>query len=390
MDDIELVAAAQAGDGEAFMVLVRRYEGALVAAARQMTRSPEDAEDIAQEAVLQAYRSLPSLRERGKFRAWFFAILHRECINYLRTRHGEMLPLEECAELQAEPLSEEEGYLELLNRLPLDQREILIARYLYELSYEQMAEIFGSSEQTMRTRCFRARAQLRMLAEQEEEETRRVLQGVMSSLVAGFPLESFMQGISGRIALMPPPAVPPSVPPAVPPAAAPASGAAHAGFWTATHLAALKLIGGAVIALSVAALVLPRLPLLRHHRHVRHIAATMSIPNGQVAIPATPLSSPVSVKPAVPARVHPRLAQPPRRRNPHSSVASATVAIRQPVKTQSVIAASTTLPAAPAAIRQPVKTQSITAASTRMNWTNSSFSGSIAYSPVAPLIAAVQ
>ncbi len=217
----------------------------------------------------------------------------------------------------------------LLNRLPLEQREILIARYLYDLSYEQMAEIFGSSEQTMRTRCFRARAQLRMLAEQEEQETRRVLQGVMSSLVAGFPLESFMQGISGRIALMPPPAVPPSVPPAVPPAAASSSGAAHAGFWTATHLAALKLAGGAVIALSVAALVLPRLPMLHHHRHVRHVAAALSISAPSLNVPTKPHSPKVSVKQSVPTPVlplpgHPALPEHPTPQPPDRGVARST------------------------------------------------------------------
>ncbi len=79
MGDAELVAAAQAGDEEAFLGLVRRYQGALLAAARQMTAQVADAEDVAQEAVLQAFRHLHALREREKFRAWLFSILRRQC-----------------------------------------------------------------------------------------------------------------------------------------------------------------------------------------------------------------------------------------------------------------------------------------------------------------------
>ncbi len=145
MDDVKLVAAAKAGDMQAFMGLIRRYHGALIATAEQITGNAEDAEDIAQEVIIHTYLNLYKLREDEKFRAWFFTICRRECSDYLHRHHIEVQPLEACVELPARTTDEETGYWELISQLPLASREILLARYFYDLSYTEMAAIFDST-----------------------------------------------------------------------------------------------------------------------------------------------------------------------------------------------------------------------------------------------------
>ncbi|HOF87055.1 MAG TPA: sigma-70 family RNA polymerase sigma factor [Armatimonadota bacterium] len=164
MDDAALIEATLRGDVEAFGRLVQRYQHALVAAARHLTRHAEDAEDLAQEALVDAYRHLRSLKDRTKFRGWVFGILRHKCLTALKRRKPEPVSLDECAELPALSPAEIGGDLaDLLDSLPLASREILAARYVQELSYEEIAEALGTSVNTVRVRCCRARERLRAL-----------------------------------------------------------------------------------------------------------------------------------------------------------------------------------------------------------------------------------
>ncbi len=368
MNDAELVAAAKTGDKQAFMGLVHRYHGALIATAQQITGNAEDAEDIAQEVVIHAFCNLHMLREEGKFRGWLFAICRRECIDHLRRQRVEVLPLEDCADLPAQSLDDETGYRELLARLPLAVREILLARYFYNLSYEEMAEIFDSTSEAMRTRCFRARAQIQTLVEEDEEDTRRILHGVLGSITAAFPLESFLERISGKIAHLPQAPTPP-LSPAAPPA--PVGGSAQAGLWATAHLTAVKFGGVAVIALVIAALVITHLPR-QHHQHTLPVI-TAAKPTAIVTVPAKRLTPRAAVKPhaPVPLIMH------------HTHPAS----LRRQAKLHRVNAQ----PAKPTAHRRtPVEIAGNQPQSARTAWSRATFTGCIAYSPTAPLIAAAR
>ncbi len=404
MNDVELVVAAKAGDMVAFMGLVRRYHSALIATAQQITGNAEDAEDIAQEVIIHTYRNLHKLREDGKFRAWFFTICRRESIDYLHRHRKEVQPLEDCAEIPARTPDEESGYWELLSRLPLATREILLARYFYDLSYAEMATIFDSTTEAMRLRCFRARAELRALLEEDEEETRRVLHGVLASVTAGFPLESFLARISGKIAQLPPAPMPP-LPPAAP--VAPAAGGVQAGLWATAHLAALKFAGVAVIALVVAMVAVPHLPQV-HHRRKPHAMA-----------PATPSA----IVTALPKLHHPLLPVKPRPPVPSVARRADPAPLRRQAKPHTVNAPPVNIPvkspppapliaqpAPPAPLPQPAKPHAVAVPpvhvvapaqpaaaalgdqpqSTPVQWSKASLSGLIAYSPRTPLIAAME
>jgi len=324
MDETAFVIAAQAGDQEAFMALVRRYHSALVASAQQMAASAEDAEDVAQEAVIQAYRHLATLREGTKFRAWLFAILRRAYIDHRRRQRDDLLPLDDCLELPAADQPETPEYGELLARLPLAYREVLIARYFYDLTYEEMAVIFASNAQTMRTRCFRARALLRALAEQEEEETRRVLQRVMTALAAAFPLERFMDRLTREVQHMPNTPLP-----------QPGAASHHPTGLFTTHLTAVKIAGGIAAAFCVAVMSVTVLPRLIHPARMMAVAKAPAIPIQRAATVPPP-----QIRPALPIAVKtPALVN-----HPHH-VTSHPVTVK-PIHVPTMHAAGTARPAA--------------------------------------------
>ncbi|MHB9024949.1 MAG: RNA polymerase sigma factor [Armatimonadota bacterium] len=162
MDDSSLIEATLAGDVEAFGALVRRYQHPLVASARHLTRNAEDAEDLAQEALVDAYRNLRALKDRGKFRGWLFGILRHKCLTYLQRRRPENIHLDDLEEsLPAPPAKDGAELADLLDGLPLPYREILAARYLQEMSYEEIADALGTTVNVVRVRCCRARERLR-------------------------------------------------------------------------------------------------------------------------------------------------------------------------------------------------------------------------------------
>jgi len=163
MDDNSLIEATLAGNVEAFGTLVERYQHVLVASARHLIRNAEDAEDLAQEALVDAYRSLRALQDRTKFRAWLFGILRHKCLTWLQQRRPEPLPLSDAESLPSPAADAGTDLAELLDGLPIAYREILAARYVQELSYEEIAEALGTSVNNARVRCCRARERLREL-----------------------------------------------------------------------------------------------------------------------------------------------------------------------------------------------------------------------------------
>ena len=84
VDDVELVARARAGDQAAFEQLVHRHQAAVHRAALSAVGSPADADDVAQEAFLLAYRRLRSFRGEATFKTWMLTITWNQAINHRR------------------------------------------------------------------------------------------------------------------------------------------------------------------------------------------------------------------------------------------------------------------------------------------------------------------
>jgi RNA polymerase sigma-70 factor (ECF subfamily) len=174
--DAAVVRRVLTGDVEAFSLLVDRHHARALRVATHLLGSPDDAEDVVQEAFLRAYRHLGSYREQERFGAWLVRIVVNQC----RTRvakESRYQPLDSLpADLDAVLPSAEETTEAALQRrllaaalakLPFEQREAIVLRFADALSYDDMAVVTGAGVSALKMRVQRACARLRaLLAEQ--------------------------------------------------------------------------------------------------------------------------------------------------------------------------------------------------------------------------------
>ena len=85
-DEKALIRAAQEGDQDAFGQLVRAYDQSVLRLAMNLLRSPEDAQDVYQEAFLRVYRNLDSFRFDCSFHTWLYRIVTNLCLDHMRKR----------------------------------------------------------------------------------------------------------------------------------------------------------------------------------------------------------------------------------------------------------------------------------------------------------------
>lgn len=176
-----LIGRVQAGDAEAFYQLVRPYERAVFLAAVAIVKNDADAEEVAQEAILKAFKALTRFRQEAKFSTWLIQIAINEAKMRLRKdrRHlyesieqgqqnddGDYIPKDfaDWREIPSEALERRElrdALAKALASLPEKYREILILRDVNHLSITETAQILGLSEANVKTRLSRARLQMR-------------------------------------------------------------------------------------------------------------------------------------------------------------------------------------------------------------------------------------
>lgn len=157
-----MVRQALRGDRSAYAELVHAHQARALAAAHHLCGDFETAQDLTQEAFVAAYRSLPSLRDPAAFGAWLHGIVRNLCRKHLAHRPPPAASLEQDPVPEpAAPPDQSVEIASLLQALPLADREILAARYLQELDYEEIAAMLGLTVNNVRVRCFRARQALR-------------------------------------------------------------------------------------------------------------------------------------------------------------------------------------------------------------------------------------
>jgi RNA polymerase sigma-70 factor, ECF subfamily len=170
-DDAKLIAAAAAGDAEAFAALVRRHGPRLFSFLYQITGQAADAEDIGQTAWLSAHAGLGRFDVRRPFRPWLFAIAHRAAISAWRRRRPAD-PLQDCdwvdAAHPAAALNAREDadalwawVARVVNR---DAAEALWLMYQEELSVAEIARTLGCSVVRVKVMLHRARRKLQRAA----------------------------------------------------------------------------------------------------------------------------------------------------------------------------------------------------------------------------------
>lgn len=202
MTEPELIAQAKAGDPSAFEQLVLENQNRVYSLALRMLGDPQDAQDAAQEAFLNAWRALPTFKGESSFSTWVYRLTSNACIDHLRRqkrrRELEAVSLTgeegerdwEPADHQADPALQiersmaREAVEEGLKSLPDHQREILVMRELSGLSYQEIGAALELDLGTVKSRIARARLALKKIltaegnffasgASTQAEETKR-------------------------------------------------------------------------------------------------------------------------------------------------------------------------------------------------------------------------
>ncbi len=182
-EDSAVVQAVQAGDTEAFRLLVERHKGTLYGVILKLVNDPQVAEELAQDAFVKAFQALAGFRQEARFSTWLVQIGIHAARDHLRRksrlRQQQVVSLEALREAQrhdlepvdlqtaANPLAamnakEESDLMQAaLCRLPAEYRELLVLKHLEGWPYERIATLSGDSVGTLKVRAHRARKLLK-------------------------------------------------------------------------------------------------------------------------------------------------------------------------------------------------------------------------------------
>lgn len=174
-NDLQLVQRVQAGDRQAFDLLVRKYQYRIAALVRRYIRDEAEAEDVVQEAFVRAWRALPQFRGDAQFYTWLYRIAVNTAKNHLVSLgrrpatddidDEEISAVREAERLQDVATPEHEALrnemealvLAAVDSLAPELRDALTLREVEGLSYEEIAERMQCPIGTVRSRIFRAR-----------------------------------------------------------------------------------------------------------------------------------------------------------------------------------------------------------------------------------------
>ena len=177
--DAELVAQLQQGSEMAFRTLVERYQSRVYQAALSLLRSPEEAEDVAQEVFVEVYQTIAAFRGEAALSTWLYRLATSRALKYHRWASAKKRFAHFTALLgfdnqvlheppdHAHPQALLEGTQQLhqlqqqIGRLPPQQQVAFTLRHEQELSYEEIAAVLGTTVGAVESLLFRARQTLR-------------------------------------------------------------------------------------------------------------------------------------------------------------------------------------------------------------------------------------
>jgi RNA polymerase sigma-70 factor (ECF subfamily) len=183
-DEATLIARSLKQDHDAFGQLIDRYAAMVVNLAYRMVGDRTDAEDLAQETFLAAFKALPTFRADSKFSTWLYRIAANKCRDWLRAKRPAPVDLD-AVDQRHEPVIESSTPERLLSqqqvadhleraiqRLPALYREAFVLKHVEGLSYEEMEDVLGVSADTLKMRVYKGRVQLsRELAEFDDSRS---------------------------------------------------------------------------------------------------------------------------------------------------------------------------------------------------------------------------
>ncbi|MES2061597.1 MAG: RNA polymerase sigma factor [Bacteroidota bacterium] len=174
LSDIELIEQTLGGNQSAYADLVKRHQRFVFTLALRFAKSREDAEEIAQDCFIKAYRSLSSFQQQSKFSTWLYSIVYTTAMTFLRKRRLDTSSIdddESYIQIENKPSGYDEYNVEnksrsyyinqAIEQLLPDDATIITMFYKGEQSLEEIAQAMGIEANTVKVKLFRARQRLK-------------------------------------------------------------------------------------------------------------------------------------------------------------------------------------------------------------------------------------
>lgn len=163
LDELTCIGRLRSGDDAAMNMVVARHRDRLIRVAANLLHDRHEAEDIAQESFIKAFREIGKLRDDRAFSGYIYKICVRLCMDRIRSRKPTT-ESQEFGEGGTDNRVETKILVhELLECLPEDQRQTLILREIEQLSYDEVADVLGIPVGTVRSRLHAAREKFRAI-----------------------------------------------------------------------------------------------------------------------------------------------------------------------------------------------------------------------------------
>ncbi len=183
--DNQIIQRILTGDQSGYRELANRHKDYAFTVAYKIVGTREDAEEVSQDAFMQAFHALPSFNQEAKFTTWFYRIVFNAALMFKRKKNivAEDISISEAAQQAPADTSddlkvnEQKKYIQkALNQLSADDVTMITLFYLKEQSLEEIAQIVGISAETAKVKLCRARKRL-------AEEMKRILGSEVRTLI---------------------------------------------------------------------------------------------------------------------------------------------------------------------------------------------------------------
>ena len=174
LSDIELIEQTLGGNQSAYADLVKRHQRFVFTLALRFAKGREDAEEIAQDCFIKAYRSLSSFQQQSKFSTWLYSIVYTTAMTFLRKKRIDTSSIdddESYIQIENKPSGYDEYNVEnksrsyyinqAIEQLLPDDATIITMFYKGEQSLEEIAHAMGIEANTVKVKLFRARQRLK-------------------------------------------------------------------------------------------------------------------------------------------------------------------------------------------------------------------------------------
>jgi RNA polymerase sigma factor (sigma-70 family) len=174
LTDIELIQQVLAGNQSAYADLVKRHQRFVFSLGMRFAKNREDAEEIAQDCFIKAYRSLASFQQQSKFSTWLYSIVYTTAMTFLRKKRVDTTSIdndEAFIQIESKPGSYDDNNIEnksrsyylnqAIDQLLPDDATIITMFYKGEQSLDEIAQVLGIEANTVKVKLFRARQRLK-------------------------------------------------------------------------------------------------------------------------------------------------------------------------------------------------------------------------------------